>query len=50
MTFYTSTQIPHLVRTIVAGMLGLEENRFRVIAPEVGGGFGCKLNVYAEEA
>jgi carbon-monoxide dehydrogenase large subunit len=50
MTFYTSTQIPHLARTILAGMLGLEENRFRLIAPDVGGGFGCKLNVYAEEA
>ena len=31
-------------------MLGMNENRVRVIAPEVGGGFGCKLNVYAEEA
>ncbi len=31
-------------------MLGLEENRLRVVAPEVGGGFGSKLNVYAEEA
>ena len=31
-------------------MLGLEENRLRVITPEVGGGFGSKLNVYAEEA
>lgn len=50
MTLYTSTQIPHLVRTLVASMLGLPENRFRVVAPEVGGGFGSKLNVYAEEA
>src|SRR5437660_2440246 len=50
LNLYTSTQIPHLVRTLVAGMLGLEENRMRVIAPEVGGGFGSKLNVYAEEA
>jgi aerobic carbon-monoxide dehydrogenase large subunit len=50
LTLYTSTQIPHLVRTLVAGMLGLEENRMRVITPEVGGGFGSKLNVYAEEA
>jgi carbon-monoxide dehydrogenase large subunit len=50
LTIYTSTQIPHLARTILAGMLGLEENRVRVIAPEVGGGFGSKLNVYAEEA
>jgi carbon-monoxide dehydrogenase large subunit len=47
---YTSTQIPHLARTILAGMLGVDENRLRVIAPEVGGGFGSKLNVYAEEA
>ena len=38
------------MRTLVAMMLGLEENRLRVVAPEVGGGFGSKLNVYAEEA
>jgi len=46
---YTSTQIPHLCRTLLAGMLGLDENRLRLVAPEVGGGFGSKLNVYAEE-
>src|ERR1700722_10452135 len=45
LNLYTSTQVPHLVRTLVAGMLGLEENRMRVIAPEVGGGFGSKLNI-----
>src|SRR6266436_2422438 len=50
LNLYTSTQIPHLVRTLVALMLGREENRMRVITPEVGGGFGSKLNVYAEEA
>jgi carbon-monoxide dehydrogenase large subunit len=50
LTIWTSTQIPHLVRTIVAAMLGVPENLFRVVAPEVGGGFGSKLNVYAEEA
>src|SRR5262249_26885464 len=50
LTLYSSTQIPHLMRSAVAGMLGLAENRLRVIAPEVGGGFGSKLNVYAEEA
>ena len=50
LNIYTSTQIPHLVRTLVAGMLDLAENRVRVITPEVGGGFGSKLNVYAEEA
>jgi len=50
LTLYSSTQIPHLLRTLIAGMLGLPENKTRVVAPEVGGGFGCKLNVYAEEA
>src|SRR5579871_1650305 len=50
LNLYTSTQVPHLVRTLVAMMLGIEENRLRVIVPEVGGGFGSKLNVYAEEA
>src|SRR5256714_7485675 len=47
---YSSTQIPHLMRTLVAGILGMPENLLRVITPEVGGGFGSKLNVYAEEA
>ena len=49
LTIWTSTQIPHLARTQLALMLKFPENRVRVIAPEVGGGFGCKLNVYAEE-
>ncbi len=50
LTIWTSTQIPHLCRTQVAIMLGMPENLLRVITPEVGGGFGSKLNVYAEEA
>jgi len=50
LTLYSSTQIPHLLRSLVAQMLGLAENHLRVITPEVGGGFGSKLNVYAEEA
>jgi carbon-monoxide dehydrogenase large subunit len=50
LTLYTSTQIPHLLRTQLSIMLAVPENHFRVIAPEVGGGFGAKLNVYAEEA
>lgn len=50
LTLWSSTQIPHLLRSQLADMLGLGENHIRVIAPEVGGGFGCKLNVYAEEA
>jgi aerobic carbon-monoxide dehydrogenase large subunit len=49
-TMYSSTQIPHLMRSMVAGILGIPENHLRVITPEVGGGFGSKLNVYAEEA
>ncbi|MFQ5776687.1 MAG: xanthine dehydrogenase family protein molybdopterin-binding subunit [Terriglobia bacterium] len=50
LTVHSATQIPHLLRTQIAVMLGLPENRVRVIAPEVGGGFGSKLNVYGEEA
>jgi carbon-monoxide dehydrogenase large subunit len=49
LTVTTSTQIPHLLRTQLALVLGLPENHIRVIAPEVGGGFGSKLNVYSEE-
>jgi aerobic carbon-monoxide dehydrogenase large subunit len=50
LTIYSSTQVPHLMRTLVAQMLGHPENRVRVSTPAVGGGFGSKLNVYAEEA
>ena len=49
LTVWSSTQIPHLLRTQISVMLGLPETAVRVIAPEVGGGFGSKLNVYAEE-
>jgi carbon-monoxide dehydrogenase large subunit len=50
LTIWSSTQIPHLLRTQLAIMIGVPENKLRVITPEVGGGFGSKLNVYAEEA
>lgn len=50
LTVWSSTQIPHLLRTQLAIMIGIPENKLRVITPEVGGGFGSKLNVYAEEA
>ena len=50
LTVWSSTQIPHLLRTQISLMLGLPETSVRVIAPEVGGGFGSKLNVYGEEA
>src|SRR6266481_1633814 len=50
LTVWSSTQIPHLLRTQLALMIGVPENKLRVITPEVGGGLGSKLNVYAEEA
>ena len=46
---WSSTQIPHILRTYVATTLHLPENRVRVIAPEVGGGFGSKADIYAED-
>ena len=48
-TVYSATQIPHILRVMLALSLGVPETRLRVIAPAVGGGFGSKLNVYAEE-
>ncbi len=50
LTVWSATQIPHLLRTQIAAMLNIPEMKVRVIAPEVGGGFGSKLNVYGEEA
>jgi len=49
LTLWSTTQIPHFVQLIVSLNLGLSQNKVRVIAPEVGGGFGSKLQVYAEE-
>jgi aerobic carbon-monoxide dehydrogenase large subunit len=49
LTLHSSTQVPHFVRLFLAILLGLSEERIRVIAPEVGGGFGGKLQVYGEE-
>jgi carbon-monoxide dehydrogenase large subunit len=49
LTLWSTTQIPHFVQLIAALNLGLGQNKVRVIAPEVGGGFGSKLQVYAEE-
>jgi carbon-monoxide dehydrogenase large subunit len=49
LTLWTSTQVPHLVRTLLPGQIGLAENKVRIVTPEVGGGFGSKLQVYAEE-
>jgi carbon-monoxide dehydrogenase large subunit len=49
-TLWSATQIPHILRLQLAVMLGIAEDRIRVVAPDVGGGFGTKLNVYGEEA
>ena len=48
-TVYSATQIPHILRVMLATVTGIGEHKIRVIAPDVGGGFGSKLDVYAEE-
>ena len=49
LVLWSSTQFPHVIRTALADLLGLEERRLRVVAPDVGGGFGVKNNLYPEE-
>ena len=49
LTLWTATQIPHLVRLLLSMVMGIPEHKLRVIAPEVGGGFGSKLYLYPEE-
>jgi aerobic carbon-monoxide dehydrogenase large subunit len=46
---YTATQVPHLAKIVLSLSTGIPENHIRVVAPDVGGGFGSKLNVYREE-
>jgi carbon-monoxide dehydrogenase large subunit len=48
-TLWSSTQIPHILRVMLALVTGIPEQNIRVIAPDVGGGFGSKLQVTAEE-
>jgi aerobic carbon-monoxide dehydrogenase large subunit len=48
-TFWSSTQAPHWNRNSIAESLGLSQSQVRCIAPEVGGGFGCKIGAYPEE-
>jgi carbon-monoxide dehydrogenase large subunit len=47
-TLWVTTQNPHIERMVVAQMLGMPENKLRVVAIDVGGGFGCKINTYSE--
>jgi carbon-monoxide dehydrogenase large subunit len=49
LTAWLSTQIPHIARTGLAKHLGMPENKVRVIAPDMGGGFGCKVVLYPED-
>jgi carbon-monoxide dehydrogenase large subunit len=50
LTFWGSTQMPFLVRSMLADLYGLPETRVRVLVPAVGGGFGLKVHLYVEEA
>ena len=49
LTLFTSSQSPYMVRRFLATYLGRDESEIRVVAPDVGGGFGPKANVYPEE-
>jgi len=49
LTVWSSTQVPHFVRIFIALVLGIPESKIRVIAPDVGGGFGGKLQFTPEE-
>lgn len=48
-TMWSSTQVPHILRVMLAMITGIPEHKLRVIAPDVGGGFGGKLQVTPEE-
>lgn len=49
LTFWSGTQVPHLARNMLAELLRLAEGKVRVIAPDVGGGFGVKAVLYPED-
>jgi carbon-monoxide dehydrogenase large subunit len=49
LTLWSSTQWPHTVREVLRDVLGLAEHLIRVVAPDVGGGFGVKQEIYPEE-
>lgn len=48
-TLYSSTQVPHILKVMIAATTGISESKLRIIAPSVGGGFGAKLNVNPDE-
>ncbi|MCW8306745.1 xanthine dehydrogenase family protein molybdopterin-binding subunit [Acidiphilium sp. PA] len=49
LTIHQGTQVPHMMQTIYARHLGLDESQIRVISPDVGGSFGIKIHVYPDE-
>ncbi|HKF78815.1 MAG TPA: molybdopterin cofactor-binding domain-containing protein [Candidatus Dormibacteraeota bacterium] len=49
MTVWMSSQNPHFIRLFIGGAMGIPENRFRVVSPDVGGGFGSKISPYPED-
>lgn len=49
LTVTSATQVPHFLKLFLALCLGMNEERIRVVAPDVGGGFGAKLQIYGEE-
>jgi len=49
LTVWSSTQTPHMVRDMIALQLGMQSRQVRVIAPDMGGGFGAKCSIYPEE-
>ena len=50
LTLWSTTQNPHIARFLTSVVTGVGEHKIRVIAPEVGGGFGSKIPYYADEA
>ncbi|HEX5415919.1 MAG TPA: xanthine dehydrogenase family protein molybdopterin-binding subunit, partial [Chloroflexota bacterium] len=50
LTVWSTSQNPHIHRVLLSGILSIPEHRLRVIAPEVGGGFGSKIHCYLEDA
>jgi len=48
-TLYSATQVPHILKVMLAATTGLPEQKIRVVAPAVGGGFGAKLNINPDE-
>lgn len=49
LTMWSTTQVPHFLKIFASVLTGVPEHQMRIVAPEVGGGFGSKLNVYNEE-